>query len=163
MKLKIVKPLWQTISLGAVAGMRTASAPAIASYILSRQNSGHLAKSSLAFMQSGKTANVFTVFAAGEFVTDKLPSTPNRTTPAGIAFRCISGALTGASIYKASGNNAFEGALLGAAAAFGATFGSYFLRTTIVSRLHVFDPLAGALEDALVIGAGVALVCADSA
>ena len=161
MKLKTSKPFWQVIGLGIVAGMRTASAPAIAGHILSRHPSGHLSKSYLDFMQSDKVAIVLKVLAAGEFITDKLPSTPNRTKPVGIASRCLSGSLVGASIYKADGNDAYKGALLGAALALASTFASYYLRKITVDKLHIFDPLAGAFEDALVIGAGAGLICSD--
>ncbi len=109
-------------------------------------------------MQSDKMALLLKVFAVGEFIGDKLPNTPNRIKTAGVAFRCLTGSLAGASIYKVSGNNAITGALLGSVAALGATYGSYFLRKEIVSSTHIFDPIIGAIEDALVIGAGIGLV-----
>ena len=109
-------------------------------------------------MQNDKVAIALKVFAVGELIGDKLPNTPNRIKPGGIAFRCLSGALAGASIYKASGNNAITGAIIGSVAAFGSTFGSYFLRKDIANRTKIFDPLVGAIEDALVIGAGGGLV-----
>ena len=157
MRSKISNPFWLATGLGILAGMRTASAPVITNHILSKQNSGYLAKSSLNFMQSDRVAIVLKVFAAGELIGDKLPSTPNRIKPIGVIFRCISGSLVGASIYKASGNNALTGAFVGSIAAFGSTFGSYFLRKSIVNKFDLFDPLIGAIEDALVIGAGVEL------
>ena len=157
MKLKISQPFWQVLGLGVLAGMRTMSAPAITSHILSHHNSGHLAKSPLDFMQSEKVALGLKVLAVGELITDKLPSTPNRTLPLGIAFRCLSGSLAGASIYKATGKNALIGAAVGSVAAFGATFGSYLLRKNTVSKFKLSDPLIGAVEDVLVIGAGVGL------
>jgi uncharacterized membrane protein len=138
--------------------MRTASAPAIVSHILSRKNSGHLAKSRLNFMQSEITDVVTKVFAVGELVGDKLPNTPSRTEPLGIIFRCLSGGLVGATICKANGKNAFTGAAIGAAAALGATYGCYFLRKEIVEGFDIYDPWVGAAEDALVIGAGLALI-----
>ena len=157
MQLKISQPLWQAIGLGVLAGMRTASAPAITSHILSHHHSANLEKSLLGFMQSKNVATVLKVLAIGELFVDKLPSTPNRIKPTGVIFRCLAGSLAGASIYKASGNNALQGALLGSAAALGSTFGSYFLRKDTVNKLHAFDPLIGAIEDALVVGAGVGL------
>jgi uncharacterized membrane protein len=161
MKLKTAKPFWQVAALGVLAGMRTTSAPAIASHILSRRHSAQLSKSPLSFMQSKYTAIASKAFAVAELVGDKLPGTPNRTDPRGVAFRCLSGSLAGACIYKASGNSAFTGALIGAAVAFGSTFGSYFLRKSAVEKFQIFDPLAGAIEDALVIGAGVALISSE--
>ena len=116
-KLKEIRhPFWQVIGIGTLAGMRTSSAPAVTSQILSHHHSKRLEKSPLNFMQSKIVANTLTVLSLGEVVMDKLPSTPNRTEPAGVIFRGLSGALAGASIYKASGNNVLVGSLLGAAA-----------------------------------------------
>lgn len=157
MKLKISQPLWQAVGLGVLAGMRTASAPAITSHILRHHHSANLEKSSLGFMQSKNVATVLKVLAVGELFVDKLPSTPKRIKPAAVIFRCLAGALAGASIYKASGNNILQGAVLGSVAALGSTFGSYFLRKDAVNKFHTFDPLIGAIEDALVVGAGVGL------
>ena len=156
--LKISKPFWQVFSLGILAGMRTTSAPLIASHILSRHQSKSLAKSPLSFMQSGYVAAGMKVLGAGELVGDKLPGTPNRINAGGVIGRCLSGSLAGACIYKASGNNALTGALLGSVAALGSTFGSYYLRKFAVDKTHIFDPYVGAIEDALVIGAGAGLI-----
>ena len=41
--------------------------------------------------------------------------------------------------------------------AFASTYGSYYLRKSTVKKTKLFDPLIGAIEDALVIGAGVGL------
>jgi uncharacterized membrane protein len=157
MPKKTRPPIWQALGLGVLAGMRSASAPAVASHILSRRPSGHLAKSTLDFMQSKRTAVIFKILAASELIADKLPSAPNRIKPIGVVFRCISGSLAGASIYKASGKNMLTGALLGSAAALGSTFGSFFIRKNTVNRLNLFDPIAGGVEDVLVVGAGVGL------
>ncbi len=157
MKIKISKPLWQVIGLGTLAGMRTASAPVIASHILSHHQSKNLTQSPLRFMQSVSVANTLKVMSFSELVVDKLPSTPNRIKPFGVLARSLSGALAGASIYKASGNNAFVGAVIGGSAALVSTFGSYYLRKGVVKGSHIIDPVIGAIEDALVIGAGVGI------
>ncbi|MDB5118310.1 MAG: putative rane protein [Mucilaginibacter sp.] len=157
MKLKISKPLWQVLGVGLLAGMRSASAPAITSHILSHHHSKKLEKSPLNFLQSNTVANVLKVMAIAEFVGDKLPSAPNRIKPVVIAARCLSGALAGAGIFKASGGNVAIGALLGGTTAFASTFGSFFLRKSTVKTSGVIDPIIGAIEDALVIGAGVGL------
>ncbi len=160
-KLKITHPFWQALSLGALAGMRSAAAPAITSHILSHHHSNSLTLSKLGFMQSNKVAGVLKVLAVGELIGDKLPNTPNRIKPAGVIFRCLAGSLSGASIYKATGNNPYVGALIGSAAALGSTFGSYYLRKGTVAKTKIMDPIIGALEDALVIGAGVGFAVAD--
>jgi uncharacterized membrane protein len=157
MKLKISHPFWQVLGMGVLAGMRSSSAPVITSHILTHHHSKKLKKSPLNFMQSQGVANVLKVVALSELVMDKLPSTPNRIKPPVVAIRCLSGALAGASIYKASGGNAITGALLGASAALASTFGSFYLRKETVKKTRLFDPVIGAIEDALVIGAGVGL------
>lgn len=157
-KLKEIKhPFWQVIGIGMLAGMRTSSAPAITSQILSHHYSKRLARSPLKFMQSKKVANTLTVLSVSELIADKLPSTPNRTQPAGVIFRGLSGALAGASIYKASGNNVLAGTLLGAASAIASTFICFSLRKSVVKNTSVPDPIIGAIEDALVIAAGFGL------
>lgn len=150
--------MWQVIGLGVLAGMRTSSAPAITRHILSNHHSEQLNNSHLAFMQSDKVAVALKLFVIAELVGDKLPSAPNRIKPVGLVARCLSGALAGASIYQASGNKALTGVLLGSAAALASTFGSFLLRKSIVKQTRIFDPVIGALEDALVIGAGIGLV-----
>ena len=159
MSSKIKAPFWQVLGLGVIAGSRSAAAPAIASQILQHRHSGYLAKSSLDFMQSENTAVILKILAAGELIGDKLPAAPNRIKAAGVVFRCLSGSLAGASIYKATGHNALAGALLGSAAALGSTFGSYFLRKKAVSKYNLYDPIVGGVEDALVIVAGISLIC----
>ena len=159
MKLKISEPVWQVVALGVLAGMRASSAPAITSHILSHhEQTRDFSDSSLGYMQSGKVATALKVFALSELIGDKLPSAPNRIKPFAIFARCLSGGLAGASIYKASGNSPLEGVLIGTTAAFASTFGSFFLRRSIVRQTRIFDPIIGAIEDALVIGAGAGLV-----
>jgi len=158
-KLKEIKhPLLQVLGIGALAGMRTSSAPVITSHILSHHHSKRLEHSPLNFMQSKAVATGLKVLSISELVMDKLPSTPNRTKPAGFVFRCLSGALAGASIYKASGGNAILGAGLGAASAAVSTYISFVVRKSAVKNTSIIDPIIGAIEDALVIGAGVGLV-----
>lgn len=158
-KLKEIKhPFWQVLGIGALAGMRTSSAPAITSQILSRHHSKRLERSPLNFMQLKTVTNILTILTVGEVIVDKLPTTPNRTKPSGIIFRGLSGALAGASICKASGNNVLAGTLTGAASAVASTYISFVLRKSVVKNTSVADPIIGAVEDALVIAAGVGLV-----
>lgn len=157
MKIKIEKPLWQTVGVGLLAGMRSASAPAITSYILNHHKSKALAKSGLSFMQANVIAKGLKYMAIAEFIGDKLPTTPNRIKPVAVTARCIAGALAGAGIFKASGGNAWLGILIGSSTAVASTFGSFFLRKATVKASGVVDPIIGALEDALVVGAGVGI------
>jgi uncharacterized membrane protein len=155
---KIAHPFWQVLGIGTLAGMRTSSAPAITSQILTHHHSKKLEHSLFNFMQSKVVANTLTFLTIGEVIIDKLPSTPNRIKPAGFAFRCLSGALAGACIYKATGGKALVGILLGSATAAASTYLSFLARKTIVEKSKIFDPIIGVVEDALVIGAGLGLI-----
>lgn len=157
-RLKISDPFWQVVGLGTLAGMRSSSAPAITSQILSHHHSIRLQRSNLKFMQSKTVANTLTLLSLGEVVADKIPSIPNRIAPASVSFRGLSGALAGASIYKARGGNAVVGAMIGASAAVASSFISFYLRRGVVKRTKIIDPLIGAIEDALVAGAGIGLI-----
>lgn len=158
MHQKILKPFWQALALGVLAGMRANSAPAVVSHILSQQPSGQLENSPLKLLQSSKVANALKVLTLGEFVGDKLPVAGDRIKPVSVTFRSLSGLLAGTSICKANGNHALTGAVLGAAAAFGSTFGSFYLRKMIVKKTGIYDPVIGAIEDILVIGAAISLI-----
>ncbi|MGN6177819.1 MAG: DUF4126 family protein [Mucilaginibacter sp.] len=160
-KLTITHPFWQVVGIGALAGLRSASAPAIASHILSHHRSGRLNNTPIGFMQSDTTATVLKLLAAGEMAVDKMPFTPNRIKPASMAFRCLSGALAGAGISKATGGKIGAGAVFGATAALMSTYISFLLRKATVKATGVLDPIIGALEDALVLGAGAKLIRID--
>jgi uncharacterized membrane protein len=156
--LKISKSFWQVLALGVLAGMRTTAAPVVASQILSRHPSKHLAGSPLRFMQSPNVALGMKLLALGEVIGDKLPKTPNRIAAGGVISRCAGGALAGASVYKAKGNNPLVGAFIGSAVALGSTYGSYYVRRFVVAKTDIYDPYIGAIEDAVVAGAGAGLI-----
>lgn len=137
--------------------MRSMAAPAVSSRMLSRRHSKKLERSPLNFMQSNITANVMSGLAVSEFVGDKIPTAPDRISAPGLIGRCLSGALSGAGIYKASGGKWYAGAALGGAVAIAATFGSFYLRGAVVKHSHLIDPVVGAIEDAIVLGTGVVL------
>lgn len=158
LKLDLPGPFWQVVGLGVLAGMRTFSAPVIVSHILSTHPSKGLEKSPLNFMQSDKAALIFKILAVGELVGDKLPNTPNRTAIPGIVGRCLAGAVAGASVFKVSRNSAVAGAIIGSVAAFGSTFGCYYLRKIAGAKTGIADPIVGAIEDALVVSAGAGLI-----
>jgi len=159
--LKITHPFWQVLGIGALAGMRSSAAPVIASQILSHHQNKRLDRSPLKFMQSKRVSKTLMALAISEVIVDKLPSTPNRIKVAGLIGRGLSGALAGASIYKAIGGSAALGAALGGTTAIAAAFGSFYLRRNTVKKTRIFDPIIGAIEDALVIGAGAALIKID--
>lgn len=148
-------PFKQVLGIGLLAGMRSAAAPAIASHILSK-NPGVPGHRQFAFVPSATIADVLKLMAAGEFLADKLPFTPNRTNPSSVVVRCLSGALAGAGIFNAAGKKPLAGALLGAFAAGASTYASFYLRKAL-SGTGIGNVLSGVIEDAVVVSAGIKL------
>jgi len=144
-------------ALGAIAGMRSFSAPAVISHAYSTHPSANLDHPPFKFIQAVNSARVFKVLAAGELIGDKLPGTPNRTDAPALTARILSGAFAGATVCKAKGSNIVAGGLIGAAAALVSTFGCFYLRTSATKNTSVPDAAIAVLEDALVIGAAVAI------
>jgi uncharacterized membrane protein len=68
---------------------------------------------------------VFSVFALGEYVGDKLPKTPNRTDLFPLAGRIVFGGLVGALCATGLGRSFVVGAILGAVAAVLGTFATF--------------------------------------
>jgi uncharacterized membrane protein len=157
-KLTITHPFWQVLGIGALAGSRSMAAPAITSHILSHHHSRRLEHTPLNFLQSKIASNALLLLAIGEVVADKLPNTPNRIKPAGVIFRCVTGAVAGATVSKATGGKAAAGAVFGAVSALASTYLCFFARKYTVKGTRIIDPIIGALEDALVIGAGAKLI-----
>jgi uncharacterized membrane protein len=143
--------------LGAVAGMRSFSAPAILSMLFAR-NAG-AAQGSLEQVLSSKAGGrTLSVLALGEFVGDKLPNIPARIAPPALAARILSGALVGVALARRDKQPVLGPVLLGAAAAVASSFGFYALRRFATQRLHVPNIVAGLVEDALVAMAGTRLL-----
>lgn len=148
----------QAAGMGAVAGMRTMSAPALLSHHLSSANSDG---SNHTLLASPKVAAVFRVLAAGEIVADKLPFMPARTAPPSLMARIGSGALVGATIFAAKKERPSVGAVIGAAAAVASAFAMLYLRRKAGRKLNVPDPVVALAEDAIAIGGGLSILKAE--
>ncbi|HZS54026.1 MAG TPA: DUF4126 family protein [Bryobacteraceae bacterium] len=139
--------------MGAVAGMRSMSAPAVVSQL---SNSGLIPEdgSPLMWLHHPGVSKVLTVLATGELIADKLPFIPARTKAGPLAARALTGGLSGAAVFSSKRRPWWIGALIGAAAAVGASFGAYKLRKQITEEYHVPDTVVAIAEDALVAGCG---------
>lgn len=158
METKSSRSLWQSMALGLIAGMRCASAGAIASHISRQIKPTEDDNKFIKFIRSDGFNTALNIAAVGELVADKLPFVPARTAPAGLAARVVSGALSGAAIAKANGSNVTLRALLGSAVSVAATYGFYYARKTAGNKTGIADPLIALVEDAIVVGVGLALV-----
>ncbi len=152
------KALKQTIGLGAVAGLRATIAPAAASNYLSKHPDVDLKSSKLRFIQKPITAIITKVLSAAEIAGDKSPKSPNRIAAPQVLARVASGALVGATIFRANRESMLQGALIGGGSALAATFASFYARKSLDKLPHVKDTFVGAFEDAIAIGSGVKLM-----
>ena len=98
---------------------------------------------------------LFTLFACGEYIGDKLPSTPARTAPGPLAARIVFGGLVGALIATALDGSLIEGTLLGALGAVLGAFVGFHLRHVLVAKTGWPDWPIALAEDALTILASV--------
>lgn len=111
----------------------------------------------LAFLGSTIAVAIFTLAAAGEYVTDQLPTTPARTTPVSFGTRIVMGGFCGAALALASPVNVVLGIVLGAIGAVAGTFSGYQARTRSVKALKVPDFVIATLEDAIAISAAIVI------
>ena len=140
------------VGIGAVAGLRTLAAPAVLAWAAKRR-SIRLGSSPLATIVSAKASKRITDFAVSELIADKLPFTPSRLNAGPLAYRIISGAICGATIYGVVKRPLTEGAVLGGLGAIAAAFAGYHMRKRLSRDMP--DLAVAVLEDALAIGGGV--------
>jgi uncharacterized membrane protein len=144
-------------AIGIVAGLRTFTAPAVvcwAAYL----GWINLHGSHLAFLGYIITAVIVTLLAIAELVNDKLPNTPNRTTPGPLGARIVLGALSGAALAIAGAQPAWVGAIIAIVGAVVGAFGGYRVRHQIVTQLKVKDIVVALTEDLIAIGGGLLIV-----
>ena len=145
------------VGIGVVAGLRSFTAPAVVCWG-AQLGWLVLAGTRLEFMGSKIAVGVFSILAIVEIVSDKLPSTPNRTTAVPLGARIFMGVLCGAAVGIAAGQSFAVGAVLGVVGALIGAFGGYQIRHRLVAGLKVPDFVIAILEDVVAIGGGLLLV-----
>lgn len=143
--------------IGFVAGLRSLTPPAAVSWG-AYLGWLHLQGSPFGFMASGIAVTIFSTLALVELITDKLPQTPNRTTPGPLMARVIMGGLAGGSLGFAGGQSALAGVALGGLGGLAGAFAGYEARRRLVNQLAVKDTVVAVLEDALAIVLAYSLV-----
>ncbi len=139
-------------AMGVLAGMRGLAAPATVAQRLSNDGITNQAPVALRAFGSRRTARALKALAVGELAADKLPFVPDRTSVPSLLFRIASGAACGAALATWRRESTMLGALIGGAAAAGASYGFLAARKA-AQRAGVPYPVSGLAEDALV-GAG---------
>jgi uncharacterized membrane protein len=92
-------------------------------------------------------AVLFTVFALGELVADKLPRVPKRTSAGPLLVRISLGALAGAIAATAMHGPGLEGVLLGGLGALLGAFAGFMVRREVVAKLACADWPIALVED----------------
>jgi uncharacterized membrane protein len=150
----IVVPCLLAFLIGIVAGMRAMTAPAAISWA-ARLGRLSLSGTWLAFLGYSWTPWILTLLAAGELVTDQLPSTPSRKDPLPFGARILMGGTCGAALTAGAGSMLL-GAIVGMGGAVAGTLGGHALRARMAVAFGGDRP-AAFLEDAIAIGAAMAL------
>jgi uncharacterized membrane protein len=140
--------------LGLVTGLRSMTSMAVLCWFVYK---GHLQLDGNwdAWVTKLPTAIIFTVLALGEYVADKLPRTPNRTSFGPLIVRVVFGGLVGAIVADGLNGPGFEGAFLGIVGALVGTFGGFLIRREIVERGGGTDWPVAIVEDAMALGCAV--------
>lgn len=131
--------------IGFFAGLRSLTAPAATAWAV------HLGwlklQGPLALMGSIPSVTVFTILAVLELVADKLPNTPNRTSPPGLIARIVMGGFTGACVAAGGGEGAALGAAFGVVGGLVGCFGGFTMRKGFVKALSTRDIYVALVED----------------
>ena len=135
--------------MGAVAGLRSMTAPAAIAWAAKRK-AIRLGSSPLVEIISAKLSDQAIRLALAELVADKLPFRRDRIEPGPLATRIVSGAACGADRPLA------EGAILGGLGALMGAFGSYHVRRRLSREMP--ELTVALVEDALAIAAAAAIV-----
>lgn len=140
------KIIAKAISLGAKAGLRGMVAPALVGYFLDYQTDNLFGKS-----KSGNKNTVISKVLSGK--GKQFPLNPNRRmlTPRSLS-RVASGAMAGASLFRANKGGVVKGLLLGGASALAVTVASHYLQEYLHKQSKSKDPLLSAVG--LLINAG---------
>lgn len=143
----------KTLAAGWISGMRSVSALAFTSNLIHQHRAILPLSKPLRFLANPIVSKTIHGLAAGEFVGDKLPETPDRVAPAPLTGRAVMGAISGAVIYTLAKKSPLTGALIGGLTAIVSSYAMYKLRKEIKQITNVPDLTLGLAEDALVTGA----------
>jgi uncharacterized membrane protein len=146
--------------LGAVAGLRAMTAPAVVAWA-AMLHWINLDGTWAQWVGHPVTVAVLTVLAVVELVTDQLPKTPSRTVPVQFITRLITGGFAAAALATAWGYpwGGLGAGLIGAAAG---TIAGYELRRRLSDR-HGLDLPVALSEDVVAVVGGFAIAALTAA
>jgi uncharacterized membrane protein len=124
--------------LGVSAGLRSFTPLAVAAWFA---NKGELRvkRTWASWLAHPAAVAALTAAAAGEYVGDKLPNTPDRTAPLGLVGRLALGGTVGAIMATSFKRNVAGGVALGALGAAAGTYGGFYLRKGLTKGIGAAD------------------------
>jgi uncharacterized membrane protein len=141
--------------LGCICGLRSMTAPALVAWA-AHLGWLHLQGSRLAFFAHPVSLVIFSLFAIGELIADKLPFIPARIQAGPLGVRILFAALCAAAVCVSGGASLLLGAILGALGAVLGAFAGYTYRRSLSSKVP--DLLLALLEDLVAVGGGFLLL-----
>ena len=140
--------------IGFTAGLRSLTPPAVLcwSTFLGRL---HFGWGKFALIGSPLAVAFTTLLACGELIADKLPRTPARTKPIGLAARVFTGSVCAIALSNTAGANWYWGTIIGSIGAIAGAFAGYHARRVLVVRVGRPDLIVAIAEDVIAIGASV--------
>ncbi len=109
------------------------------------------------FIGNPISVGVFTLMALGEYIGDKLPNTPSRTSAVGLIGRVLFGTALGVVIAPRVGGHHLLKGLTGGIGALLGTYGGWWLRTKLAAKVGKDWPIAN-LEDWFTIAASILIL-----
>jgi uncharacterized membrane protein len=141
--------------LGCICGLRSMTAPALVAWA-AHLGWLHLQGSRLAFFAHPVSLVIFSLFAIGELIADKLPFIPARIQAGPLGVRILFAALCAAAVCVSGGASLLLGAILGALGAVLGAFAVHTYRRSLSSKVP--DLLLALLEDLVAVGGGFLLL-----
>ncbi len=124
--------------LGVSTGLRSFTPLAVTAWF-ARSGKLPLTGTWAAWLEHPAAAPVLTAAAVGEYITDKLPKTPNRTSPVPLVGRLTLGGVVGAIVATAFKRPLVGGIALGALGAAAGTYGGFYLRKGLTQGTGMKD------------------------
>lgn len=124
--------------LGVSAGLRSFTPLAVISWF------AYLGKLPLentwaSWLAHPASVGITTAAAVGEYVGDKLPNTPNRTSPLGLIGRLALGGMVGAVVASAFKRPVVGGVAMGAVGSLAGTYGGFYIRKGLTHGAGLAD------------------------
>ena len=146
--------LLKAVVIGIATGMRSFLGPALVSRKLCRRAEDKRDSGPYRFLADERIAVLMNICLAGELIADKTPWIMDRTDAMPLAFRAVSGAVSGAAICQAEHEDARIGALAGGIAALASAHACFQIRRSITKDVGCPDAVIAVIEDAVALAAG---------